>query len=69
MAKSHVSQPRLSLRDVVAANDWDWVVADENGIELAAGASALLARATAPGLLGRCRTDHSHQTVFVEDLS
>ncbi len=69
MAKSHLSQPQLSLRDVVAANHWDWMVADENGAELAAGGSALLARATAPGMLGRCRTDHSYQTVFVEDLS
>ncbi|AXQ51141.1 hypothetical protein LU689_26070 [Pseudomonas asiatica] len=69
MAKSELSRPQLSLKDVVAVSHSDLVVAEVNGAEHATGASVLLARATAPGLLGRCRTDHTYQTVFVEALS
>lgn len=68
LAKSHLSQPQLSLRDVAAANHWDWMVVDENPAVLDANASSLLSRATAPGLLGRCKEHHSYQAVFVEDL-
>lgn len=61
MAKSHLSQPQLSLRDVVAANHWDWVVTDENGVELAAGASAL--RRYSPGLPHRACLVVAEQTI------